>query len=91
MLAKFAIFLLQCYKKYISPMLGNNCRFIPSCSEYAMQVYEKFGFIEGSYLAIFRLLRCAPWCKGGYDPIPKNKEEEQEEKQICSPYKSKRR
>jgi len=70
MLAKFAVFLLQCYRKFISPMLGHNCRFIPSCSEYAIEAYKKFGFIKGSYLTITRLLRCAPWSKGGYDPVP---------------------
>ncbi|MCL2767798.1 MAG: membrane protein insertion efficiency factor YidD [Synergistaceae bacterium] len=70
MFAKFAIFLIQCYKRFISPMLGHNCRFIPSCSEYAVEAYTKYGFIKGSYLTITRLLRCAPWGKGGYDPIP---------------------
>jgi len=82
---RLAIFLIRCYKKYVSPMLGNNCRYIPSCSEYAMEAYQEFGFIKGTYLTIFRLLRCAPWCKGGYDPVPKNKKEERAEKQICSP------
>jgi len=85
MLSRIAIYLLKFYKNFISPLLGDNCRFIPSCSEYAMEAYAKFGFIKGSYLAITRLLRCAPWCKGGYDPVPKSKKEELEEKQICSP------
>ena len=70
------IFIIRCYKKFISPMLGNNCRFIPSCSEYAMEAYSEYGFIKGSYLTIFRLLRCAPWRQGGYDPVPKKKKEE---------------
>ena len=70
MLTKFAIFLIECYRKFISPMLGHHCRFIPSCSEYAIEAYKKFGFIKGSYFTVTRLLRCAPWCKGGYDPVP---------------------
>jgi putative component of membrane protein insertase Oxa1/YidC/SpoIIIJ protein YidD len=45
-----------------------------------MEAYTEFGFIKGSYLTIIRLLRCAPWCEGGYNPIPKNKKEELEEK-----------
>ena len=72
MFAKIVIFLLQGYKRFISPMLGYNCRFIPSCSEYAIEAYARFGFIKGSYLTVFRLLRCAPWCKGGYDPVTKS-------------------
>ena len=89
MLAKGVIFLLQGYKKYVSPMLGHHCRFVPSCSEYAIEAYARFGFVKGSCLTVTRLLRCAPWCKGGYDPVPKNEKEEQREelgkKQICSP------
>ena len=70
MLTKSAIFLIECYRKFISPMLGHHCRFIPSCSEYAIEAYKKFGFIKGSYFTVTRLLRCAPWSKGGYDPVP---------------------
>jgi len=61
---------LSFYKKAISPYLGNNCRFSPTCSEYAMGAVERFGVLRGSLLAVWRILRCNPFCKGGYDPVP---------------------
>ena len=69
---KIFIFLLKCYKKYISPIfhnLGVDCKFYPSCSNYMMQAIEKYGCIKGIYLGIKRLLRCNPFSKGGYDPL----------------------
>lgn len=62
--------LLSFYKKAISPYLGNNCRFTPTCSTYAMGAIERFGVFRGSLLAIWRILRCNPFCKGGWDPVP---------------------
>ncbi len=61
---------LRFYKAKISPLNPPACRFIPTCSEYAMIAIERFGALHGSYLAIRRLLRCHPLCKGGYDPVP---------------------
>lgn len=58
------------YKKFISPLLGNNCRFYPTCSEYMMQAIEIHGVIKGILLGIWRILRCNPLCKGGIDPVP---------------------
>jgi putative membrane protein insertion efficiency factor len=58
------------YKKLISPLLGNHCRFTPTCSEYAMEAIDRFGAIRGSLLATWRILRCNPFGKGGYDPVP---------------------
>lgn len=69
MIKKFLIVLLRFYKAAISPYLGNNCRFTPTCSEYAMEAIERHGAIKGSWMAIRRLLRCNPFCKGGYDPV----------------------
>ena len=58
------------YKKFISPLLGNNCRFYPTCSEYAMQAIEIHGVVKGILLGAWRILRCNPFCKGGIDPVP---------------------
>jgi len=69
MIKKFLIILLRFYKAAISPYLGNNCRFTPTCSEYAMEAIGRYGALKGSWLAIKRLLRCHPFCKGGYDPV----------------------
>ncbi|MEX2588088.1 MAG: membrane protein insertion efficiency factor YidD [Actinomycetota bacterium] len=59
------------YRRWISPMTGPHCRFVPSCSEYAMLVLEEFGLGRGSWLAVKRLLRCHPFCAGGLDPAPR--------------------
>ena len=64
------IALVRGYKKYISPLLPPSCRFTPTCSEYAMEALQKHGAWKGSLLAIWRVLRCNPFCKGGYDPVP---------------------
>lgn len=64
------IALLKAYRYAISPLLGNNCRFVPSCSEYAVEAIERHGSGRGSWLAMRRILRCHPWCDGGYDPVP---------------------
>ena len=58
------------YKKFISPLLGNNCQFYPTCSEYMMQAIEIHGVIKGILLGTWRILRCNPLCKGGIDPVP---------------------
>lgn len=63
--------MIKFYRKYISPMKrGSCCRFIPTCSQYALQAVEKYGAIKGSYLAIRRILRCNPFHWGGFDPLP---------------------
>ena len=67
---KIFTFPLRVYKKFISPLLPPACRFTPTCSEYAIEAIEKFGVIRGGVLASWRLLRCNPWSKGGYDPVP---------------------
>lgn len=58
------------YRKYISPLLPPSCRFTPTCSEYAMEAISKHGAFKGGLLALWRILRCNPLCKGGYDPVP---------------------
>ena len=68
--------LLKIYKFLISPFLGNNCRFLPSCSDYAYEVITEKGVIKGSFLAIKRLTKCHPWGRSGYDPVNKQTKKE---------------
>jgi putative membrane protein insertion efficiency factor len=63
-------FALRGYKRWISPMLPNACRFVPTCSEYAMEAVQRHGALRGSWLAACRLLRCHPFAHAGYDPVP---------------------
>jgi putative membrane protein insertion efficiency factor len=62
--------LLRGYKRRISPHLPPACRFLPTCSEYAIEAVERFGALRGSWLAARRVLRCNPLFPGGYDPVP---------------------
>lgn len=62
--------LIRGYRYLISPMLGPNCRFYPSCSCYAEQAIDTHGALKGSYLAGRRILKCHPWHEGGFDPVP---------------------
>lgn len=67
----FAILLIRGYQRFISPSLGNNCRFYPSCSEYTKEAIERFGVIRGSRLGLNRIGRCSPENPVvGYDPVP---------------------
>ena len=61
---------IRLYQLTLSPMLGNVCRFTPSCSRYAVEALERFGPVKGLYLATRRILRCNPWHEGGVDPVP---------------------
>ena len=63
-------FLLRGYKRWISPMLPHACRFVPTCSEYALEAVERHGALRGSWLALTRLLRCHPFARAGHDPVP---------------------
>ncbi|GFN37116.1 membrane protein insertion efficiency factor YidD [Tepidimicrobium xylanilyticum] len=70
-MAKMAILLIKFYQRFISRyiLVGRHCRFYPTCSEYSLMAYKKYGFIKGTYLSIMRILRCNPFNKGGYDPL----------------------
>ncbi|MCX8048232.1 MAG: membrane protein insertion efficiency factor YidD [Methylohalobius sp.] len=61
---------IRWYRFWLSPWLGNQCRFYPSCSSYALLAIERFGVAGGLWLALCRLLRCHPWHPGGVDPVP---------------------
>jgi len=64
------------YRYFISPFLGNNCRFYPSCSAYAMEAVDKHGALKGSVLAVKRICRCHPWHEGGVDLVPEKSSKE---------------
>ena len=62
--------LVALYRRYISPLLGDNCRYRPTCSEYTQQAVTMHGFFRGGWMATKRIGRCHPWHEGGYDPVP---------------------
>jgi putative membrane protein insertion efficiency factor len=75
-LQKVALGMLRGYKWAISPMLPPACRYVPTCSEYAMEAVERYGVLRGGWMAAGRLLRCHPFVKGGYDPVPHTSSQE---------------
>ena len=72
MIKNFLIFLIKKYQKYISPILSlfGKCPYTPSCSNYTIEAINKYGAIKGGMLGFWRILRCNPFSKGGYDPVP---------------------
>jgi len=72
---KIALLLIKGYQKWISPLLGSNCRFNPTCSHYAIDAINYHGVIKGSWLAAKRILKCHPLNAGGEDPVPLPKKE----------------
>lgn len=64
-----ALIAIRGYQRFISPMLPASCRFYPTCSQYAYEAIAKYGIIKGGRLAIWRILRCNPFCRGGFDPV----------------------
>lgn len=64
------VWFIKGYRYIISPLLPPGCRFTPTCSSYAIEAIERYGAWRGSYLAARRILRCQPFCRGGYDPVP---------------------
>ncbi|HET55434.1 MAG TPA: membrane protein insertion efficiency factor YidD, partial [Ignavibacteria bacterium] len=63
------IYLIKFYQKIISPLFPPSCRFYPTCSEYSVQAFRKYGVLKGGAKSIWRILRCNPFNKGGYDPV----------------------
>ncbi|WP_206508811.1 membrane protein insertion efficiency factor YidD [Rhodococcus sp. BGS-1C] len=68
--ARTLIFCIELYRTYVSPLRLPTCRFSPTCSEYAVESLKTHGAVKGSLLAVVRLLKCAPWHPGGWDPVP---------------------
>lgn len=69
MIGKFFIWLIRGYRRFISPGLPPSCKYLPTCSQYAMDAITKYGAFRGSLMAVWRILRCNPFSKGGYDPV----------------------
>jgi putative membrane protein insertion efficiency factor len=69
-ISRILILPIKGYKKFISPLLPPSCRFHPTCSVYAMEALEKHGPVKGFLLAVYRVARCHPFNKGGFDPVP---------------------
>jgi len=66
-----ALWLLRLYKRWISPAFPPSCRYVPTCSEYALEAVERYGVVRGGVMAAWRILRCHPLAKGGLDPVVK--------------------
>ncbi len=68
--AYLAMVVIRLYQRFLSPFLGKNCRFVPTCSAYTFEAIERYGFMEGILLGVKRIIRCGPWSPGGFDPVP---------------------
>jgi putative membrane protein insertion efficiency factor len=73
-LVRGVIFLIQLYRHMVSPLRPATCRFVPTCSQYAVDALNEYGLIRGSWLAAARLAKCGPWHRGGWDPIPERRQ-----------------
>jgi putative membrane protein insertion efficiency factor len=70
-MSKVCIYLIRLYQRFLSPLKRHGtCIFYPTCSNYAIEAYKKYGFLKGTALTIWRILRCNPFNDGGYDPVP---------------------
>jgi len=70
---KLLLTLIKFYRSAISPYTAPSCKYTPTCSQYGLEAIERFGALKGSALTIWRILRCNPFSKGGYDPVPEKK------------------
>ena len=73
MLSRLLIGLVKLYQKYLSPLLGNNCRYTPTCSEYMIEAIRIHGAFKGTWMGLCRIARCNPFGGSGYDPVPPRK------------------
>lgn len=69
-IVKPVIFIIRAYQYVISPYMAPSCRYSPTCSEYAIESFQRFGFMRGLYLSVRRIFSCHPWHDGGHDPVP---------------------
>jgi putative membrane protein insertion efficiency factor len=72
-MSKLFILLIRLYQIALGPFTSGSCRYFPSCSDYAIKAFKRHGSLKGSLLTLWRLLRCGPWCKGGFDFVPKGR------------------
>ncbi|NNJ91637.1 MAG: membrane protein insertion efficiency factor YidD [Gammaproteobacteria bacterium] len=79
---RFLILLVKGYSTLLSPVLGNNCRYYPTCSSYMVEAIERFGALKGTWMGIKRISRCHPFHEGGFDPVPGSEEDNHKHK--CS-------
>lgn len=70
MMKKLLLGMIRFYRKNISPATPATCKYIPTCSQYGLEAIERFGALKGGLLTVWRVLRCNPWSRGGYDPVP---------------------
>ena len=84
---KLLLKLIYLYRRYYSPTRPACCIFVPTCSEYAKECYMKFNFFKASFLTAYRILRCNPFSKGGFDPVPLTRKEKKEKKEEIKPPK----
>lgn len=70
MIGKILIYIVRLYQKFLSPFLGAQCRYTPTCSQYAVEALQKHGALKGSWLALKRIVSCNPWGGHGHDPVP---------------------
>ena len=80
MLSRLMIGLVRLYQRYLSPLLGNNCRYTPTCSEYMIEAIRIHGAFKGTWMGLCRIARCNPFGGSGYDPVPPRKEKKNEKK-----------
>lgn len=71
--ARGVIWVIQLYRHMVSPLRPATCRFIPTCSQYAVEALGEYGLLRGGWLSVLRLCKCGPWHKGGWDPIPERR------------------
>lgn len=71
---RLLLFLIRFYQRAVSPLKKPSCKYVPTCSNYAVQAIERHGALKGAALAFFRILRCNPFSRGGYDPVPEKKD-----------------
>jgi len=67
---RIALWLIRFYQSFVSPLLGSNCRYYPSCSQYTYEAIAKYGVARGGWMGMRRIGRCHPWHAGGFDPVP---------------------